>query len=305
MFKKILVLAMWSAIAMALCSCGKSDIRKPLSRTGASPGGEAVSAAQIEAGRAQGRAPSARTAAPAQARVADQELLAKEALQGRLDRDAQVAQAIEGARRQILAQAYVERTVTSTPQASPLEISKFYEGNPALFAQRRRYRVLELVVVAVPAQVGALQEVVAEAKDLADIVRWLDSRKLPFEAAISGRTAEQIPMNVLQQLFVMRTGQIALFPTARGASVLRLEQFTAAPLSQTQAAPSIAKYLFNLRRLDVVEAEVAKLREKAKADHDGTETVRPASATQVAARTPLRGAGPVMARNTSDFVRLR
>ena len=309
MVKKLRVLTVLTAVAFALCSCGKPDISKPFSRIGAQSGGETGSAARLKSDQAQNesvmRAPSARHAVPAPVRAADQELLAQEALQGRLDRDAQVAQAIEGARRQILAQAYVERTVPSAPQASPLEISKFYAENPALFGQRRLYRVFELVVVVAPAQLGALQEVVAGAKDLAEVVRWLDSRNLSFEAAMSSRTAEQIPMHILQRVFVMRDGQIAMFPNALGASVLRLEQVTEAPLSEKQAGPAIAKYLLNHRRLELVQAAVAKLREKAKVDHDGTETVRPATVTQVAARTPLRAANPGVARDTSDLARLR
>ena len=309
MVKKLRILTVLTAVAFALSSCGKPDISKPFSRIGAQSGGETGSAARLKSDQAQNesvmRAPSARHAVPAPVRAADQELLAQEALQGRLDRDAQVAQAIEGARRQILAQAYVERTVPSAPQASPLEISKFYAENPALFGQRRLYRVFELVVVVAPAQRRALQEVVAGAKDLAEVVRWLDSRNLSFEAAMSSRTAEQIPMHILQRVFVMRDGQIAMFPNALGASVLRLEQVTEAPLSEKQAGPAIAKYLLNHRRLELVQAAVEKLREKAKVDHDGTETVRPATVTQVAARTPLRAANPGVARDTSDLARLR
>ena len=309
MVSRLRVLTMCTAVACALCSCGKPDISRPFSRISAQSGGEPVSAARVKSDQTQNesvmRAPSARPAVPTPVRAADQELLAQEALQGRLDRDVKVAQAIESARRQILAQAYVERTVPSTPRASPREIGKFYAENPALFGQRRLYRTIELVVVIAPDQLGALQDEVAGAKNLAEVVRWLDSRKLSFEAAMSSRAAEQIPMNILQRFFVMHDGQIAMFPNALGASVLRLEQVTEAPLSEKQAAPAIAKYLLNRRRLEFVQAAVAKLREKAKADPDGTETGRPATVTQVAARTPLRTAEPGVARNTSDLAKLR
>ena len=309
MVKRLRVLTMCTAAALALCSCGKPDISKPSSRIGAQSGGDTVLAARVKSDQAQNesvmRAPSARPAVPPPERAADQELLAQEALQGRLDRDAQVAQAIEGARRQILAQAYVERAVPSAPRPSPREIRKFYAENPALFGQRRLYRVLELVVVAAPAQLGALQDEVAGANDLAEVAQWLDSRKLSFEAAMFSRTAEQIPMNILQRLFVMHDGQIAMFPNALGASVLRLEQITEAPLSEKQAGTAIAKFLNNRRRLELVQTAVAKLREKAKVDPDGNETGRPPTVTQVAARTPLRTAEPGVARDISDIARLR
>lgn len=309
MANKLRAPTMCVVIAFALCSCGKPDISKPFTRLGARSGGETVSAARVKSDLAQNesvmRAPSARTAVPASVRAADQELLAQEALQGRLDRDVQVAQAIESSRRQILAQAYVERTIPSAPSASPQEIEKFYAENPALFGKRRLYRIFELVVVVPPTQLSALQDEVAGAKDLAQVVRWLDSRKLSFEAAMSSRPAEQIPMNILQRLFVMHHGQIAMFPNAMGASVLRLEQVTETPLSEKQAGAGIAKYLLNRRRIDLVHAAVAKLREKAKVDQGGTETGRPATVTHVAARTPLRSADQGVARDTSDLSKLR
>ena len=306
---KARVLAMCAGLALVLCSCGKADLSKPPGRIGAQSGAEAVLAARAKSDEARiesvMRAPSARRAVGAPVRVADQDLLAKEALQRRLDRDAQVAQAIEGARRQILAQAYVERAVAPAPRASPREIGEFYAENPALFRQRRLYRVIEVMVVAAPSQVRALQDVVAGEKDLAKVLRWADARKLSFEAAVASRTAEQIPLNVLQRLFVMPAGQIAMFPNTLGASVLRLEQVTELPLSEEEAKPAITKYLSNRKRLELVQATVAKLREKAKTDHDGIEPARLATATQVAAQTSLRTPELNAGRHTSDLARLR
>ncbi len=143
------------AVAMGLCSCGKPDIRQTTSRIAARVNGEEVSVHQIDSvfARNNNMTPerAGRAATLARERVIDQELLVQEALEGKLNRDAHVARAIERARRQILAQAYIERAVISAPLASPEEISNFYEENPALFEQRRIYRVLELVVVVPPA----------------------------------------------------------------------------------------------------------------------------------------------------------
>ena len=229
MVKKILVLSMSIAVAMGLCSCGKPDIGQTTSRIAARVNGEEVSVHQIDSvfARNNNMTPerAGRAATLARERVIDQELLVQGALEDKLNRDAHVARAIERARRQILAQAYIERAVISAPLASPEEISNFYEENPALFEQRRIYRVLELVVVVPPERSGAFQEAVAEKKNLPEVVRWLDAQKLPFDTATSSRAAEQIPMNVLRRLYGMHDGQIAVFSTPRGVSVVRLVQF--------------------------------------------------------------------------------
>ena len=309
MIKRILVLGMWAAVVTVLCSCGKPDIRKTSDRIAARVNGEEVSVHQIDSvfARYGNVTPeqAGRAAVLARERIIDQELLAQQALQARLNRDAQVAKAIERARRQILAQAYLERAAISASRASPEEISRFYEQNPALFGQRRVYRVLELVVVVPPEQFGALQDAVSGAKSLAEVVRWLDLRNLPFDAATSSRAAEQIPTNILRRLFEMRDGQIAVFPTPRGVSVVRLEQSAEVPLSEKQAIPAIARYLLNRKRLELAQAEVTKLRERAKIDYDGMEPMRAAAATQTAGRMQPVVARPGMARNSSDFAGLR
>ena len=295
MIRKFLNLSLWTAVVLVLCACGRPEISKTSSRPAVQVAGEESPAARIGSVRAS----------HAGGQITDQELLAQEALEARLDRDAQVSNAIESAKRQILAQAYIERTVISASQPSPEQISKFYEDNPALFKSRRIYRVRELVVAAAPERFGALRKAVARAENLAEVVLWLDSRKLPFEAAASARAAEQIPMNVLRRLFEMHDGQMTVFPTPHGASVVRLEQTAEAPLSEKQAEPLIARYLLNRKRLELAQAEVTKLRERAQIAKDGIAPVRPASAVQTAARTQTPVAGPDVAQNTTEFAKLR
>lgn len=295
MIRKFLSLSLWTAVVLVLCACGRPEISKTSSRPAAQVTGEESTAPRIDSVLAN----------HAGGQITDQELLAQEALEARLDRDAQVANAIESAKRQILAQAYIERTVISASQPSPEQISRFYEDNPALFKSRRIYRVRELVVAAAPERFGALREAVARAKDLAEVARWLDSRKLPFEAAASASAAEQIPMNVLHRLFEMHDGQIIVFPTPHGASVVRLEETVEAPLNEKQAGPLIARYLLNRKRLELAQAEVTKLRERAQNAKDGIAPVRPANAVQAAARALAPAAGQEVAQNATEFAKLR
>jgi EpsD family peptidyl-prolyl cis-trans isomerase len=309
MIRKILVASMWAAVVMILCSCGKPDVRKTPERTAAPAGGQAARLHQAGSvlSRNEGVTvkPAGWVAVPARERGLDQELLAQEALQLELDRDGQVTLAIGRARQQILAQAYIERAAVSASKASPREIRKFYEENPALFGQRRTYRVLELMVAIPEAQFGALQDAAAGAKNIGEVVRWLELRKLPFETGTSSAAAEQIPANTLLRLFGMRDGQIAVFKTPVGVSVVWLEQSAEAPLTEKQAGPAIARYLFNRKRLELAQAEVTKLRERARTKDDGVERVRRADAAHAAGPAQSLVEAPRMARNTTDFTGLK
>ena len=306
MIRKVLLVSILAAMAMASSSCGKPDIRK----TGAAPlRGEPALTRRPDSVLARNDAtPMERdgsAAVPARGQSLDQELLAREAIQVELDRDAQVVRAIERARRQVLAQAYMERAVNAAPQASQREIRKFYEDNPALFERRRTYRVLELMVDVPQGQFGELQDAVAKARNLAGIVRWLDSRKMPFDSATSSAAAEQIPANTLRRLSGMRDGQIAAFPTSWGASVVRLEHSAEAPLTEKQARPAIARYLLNRKRLELAQVEVTKLRERAKVDDGGIKRVRPATMAQTAGQAQAVSDASRMARITSGVAQLK
>jgi len=138
-----------------------------------------------------------------------------------------------------------------------------------LFERRRIYRVHELVVVAPREKLDALKAATAGAKSLQDVAGWLKSQKLVFQVAMSNRSAEQIPMNILPRVFEMREGQIAVIPTSGGASVVQLLQAQEASLSEQQAASIIEQYLHSRKQLAVAQAEVRKLREHARIEYVG------------------------------------
>jgi len=255
--------------------------------------GESIPVQQVEsaAGPAmqeQGRRPQAR----ALERTIDQELLAQEARKAKLDRDPRVVQAVAVATRQILAQAWLDQAVSAAPAESLQQVEKFYGENPALFQRRRLYRVLELAVTSPPERLGEIRRIAAEADGSDDVAAWLESRRLPFNAATASKPAEQIPLEVLQEVYGMRPGEIAVFPTPRGASIVQLLRSSEVPLRKAEAAPVIERYLHNRRRLALGVAEIRRLRGQAQIEY-GTafEPARAAAPAAPAAQAEARRTG--------------
>jgi len=214
--------------------------------------------------KASGASPSAQ----ALEKIIDRELLVQKALDAGLERDPQIAQAIDHARRQILAQAWVERNAGAA-KASAEEIKAFYAENKALFAQRRVYRLQELVVSAPDGMMEVLRAEAARAKDLDDVAEWLRARNARFSAVSLTQPAEQLPLRWLPQLARMSPGEIALFPSPMGASVIQLVHAEDAALSEQQAAPVIEQFLAGRKRLEVAAAEVRRLRDSARIEYVG------------------------------------
>jgi EpsD family peptidyl-prolyl cis-trans isomerase len=214
---------------------------------------------------------SASEAAGTQAleKVIDRELLVQRALAAGLDRDPQVAQSIDNARRQVLAQAYLEHTAAAVTRVSSEEVRAFYAANPALFAERRIYRVRELAA-SVPAQlVEVLRAHAAGARELDEVAEWLRSRSARFSTFSMTLPAEQLPLSQLPQLARMKPGEIAVFATPPGASVVQLLHTEEAPLSEQQAAAVIEQFLAARKKMELAAAEVRRLRDSARIEYVG------------------------------------
>jgi EpsD family peptidyl-prolyl cis-trans isomerase len=247
--------------------CERASADRPASQLAARVNGTEISVEPM-------RAAAPGSAAQALEKVIDRELLVQKALAAKLDRDPEVAQAMEGARRQVLAQAWLDRAASaaagsSRPEERSAEVRAFYEENPALFAERRIYRLRELVVSAPAEMVDVLRAEAAKAKGLDELAAWLRSRTATFSADALTQPAEHLPLAFLPRLSRMQPGEIAVFPTPPGASVIQLVHAEDAPLGESQAAPVIEQFLAGRKRLESAAAEVRRLREVATIEYLG------------------------------------
>jgi EpsD family peptidyl-prolyl cis-trans isomerase len=246
-----------AAAALAVGGCERASAFRP----GSSLVVAKVNGAEISAGDGGGT--------QALERIIDRELLVQKALESGLDRDPQVAQSIDEARRQLLAQAYLERAGAAAARSTPEEVRAFYAGNPALFAERRIYRLRELMVSAPAEMIDVLRAEAAKARDLDELAAWLRVRKAKYSVDAVEQPAEQLPLSFLPRLAGMKPGELAVFATPLGASVIQLLHAEDAPLTEQQAAPLIEQFLAGRRRLETAAAEVKRLREVATIEYLG------------------------------------
>jgi EpsD family peptidyl-prolyl cis-trans isomerase len=260
-------------LTVALAACGRTEDRKTPTQVAATVNGDEISVHQVTGAIARmgDLAPQDMKQAGARVleRYIDQELLVQKAMEAKLDRDPQVMRSMESAKRQILAQAYLEKATGEALRISAAESKEFYQRNPALFAKRRIYRVQELSVAMSRDRTTDLEAAVAKARNLNDIVRWLKAQRLPFHIASATRPAEHVPLNLLQKLMDMKDGEITMLPTPQGASIVQRVQSQAAPLTEEQAGPVIERFLLNRKRLALAESEVKRLRAGARIRYVG------------------------------------
>jgi len=265
--------ALLLVLFMVPAGCQRAAADRPNAQPAAKVNGTEISVYQVRtAGSALGAAAgSPSSVAQALEKVIDRELLVQKALAAKLERDPQVQQSIENARRQVLAQAYLERAAALSAAAGSTrdEVRAFYAENPALFAERRIYRLRELMVAAPAELLDVLRAEAAKARDLDELAIWLRNRGATYSADSVTQPAEQLPLSFLPRLASMKPGEIAVFATPLGASVIQLAQAEDAPLSEPQAAPLIEQFLAGRRRLETAAAEVKRLREVATIEYLG------------------------------------
>ncbi|MES2089692.1 MAG: EpsD family peptidyl-prolyl cis-trans isomerase [Pseudomonadota bacterium] len=147
--------------AVLAAGCNKDEKSKTASQAAARVNGEELTVHQINLvlERQQGIKPEQAEQASRQILegLIDQELAVQKAAEQKMDRDPQIVQMLDAARRNILARAYLEKSAqagVSAPSAS--DVSKYFSDHPALFAQRRIYMLQVFTIQGDTAQIAEL-----------------------------------------------------------------------------------------------------------------------------------------------------
>jgi EpsD family peptidyl-prolyl cis-trans isomerase len=200
--------------------------------------------------------------------LVDQRLVAQAAKNAGLDKDPAVAIAMEQASRQVLAEAYAERSFKDVAQPTEAEIAAYYEQHPELFSRRRIYRIQELELTLDPSRMAEVEAKLKSAHSMGDFVNWLKEQDIEGKSAVAVKPAEQIPATLLARLSQMRDGQVTISPGRSGhVLVQQLQESQLQPASLEQAKNAIEQALTVQKRKGMIEADLKKLRQAAKIEY--------------------------------------
>jgi len=267
------VTAMLLAVAF-ITGCDSKDDDKVATQVAARVNADEITVHQVNHVLAQRQDITPEFAAQAKRAILDrlinQQLARQKAIEAQLDRSPEVVQAIEAAKTEILARAHVDGINRTLLKPTPLEIQKYYESHPELFAQRRIFSLEEIAFTANAGIVGELGKRVASSRSMKEIADWLQSKGVKFSANRGVRAAEQIPLVILPKMHAMAKGEIQLFEAAPGRfQVIRVVDFLEAPMDQVNAAPRIERFLFNQVSGKAVAREMSEIRKQAKIEYFG------------------------------------
>ena len=201
--------------------------------------------------------------------LVERELATQEARKLGLDRDPRVIQALEAAKREVLARAFQETLAEKAALPSSDEIDRYYDSQPALFAQRRLYTIQDVTVEGTTEQLLQLRDKIESSSGAEKALDVLREAKPPFSARQLAMAPEDIPMALLGRLSQLKDGQSLLVPQPRGARVLTVIASREAPLTREAARDTIRAFLINERRRRAVQEGMNVVRQTARVEYVG------------------------------------
>jgi len=267
-----------SSVVLGITGCGNKDTEKPKPATqiAAKVNSGEISVHQLN--YVLTRTPGAGTVSPEMApklrrevldRLVDQELAVEKAIEKKLDRSPEVLLALENARREVLARAYVDQITAGEPKPTVEEAKKYYAENPPLFAERRIYNIQEIVLPAAAGIAVELRAMADAGKPMEEIANWLKGRGIKFAAGSATRSAEQIPLELLPKIHPLKIGQSLILEGPQTITVMRLAGAQSAPVLEEAALPRIQQFLGNQRAAETAKQEFKTLKASAKITYMG------------------------------------
>ena len=287
---KMAVAACAVLLAATLAGCGEK--KKPTGQVVAKVNGEEITIHQLKSefsALTTSSADQAKLTRTILDSLIDEQLLVEYSKERKLDRDPQVMQALEKARRQILAQAIQDSLAMSSPRPTAAEVRAFYEAQPALFEKRRIYTFHQFIIDRASFS-DALKAKLDKAKSDPDVVKALKEQKIGFRELLTAKPAEQLPMEVLPRIAAMAKGDLVVLNNGAETTIMRLVDFVEQPATVQQATPVIEQYLINARKKDLLDAKLKTLRTAAKIEYLGP-FADPQPATTVATTQQPAAAG--------------
>lgn len=202
-------------------------------------------------------------------RLINEELLVQEAQENKLDRTVPVLEAVEAAKRDIYARAYIDQFTSQVAGPDSAEVAKFFDSNPDLFAKRRIYTLEQIGAQPFNEQMTALVQRVGAAKTMDEVADWLRAQNIPYTSDVGIKSAEELPMDVLPSLAALKPGMISVLKRPGGIIIVCLVESHEQPLDLKTATPMIEQIITNRRKNELMKRELKRLRDDSSIEYFG------------------------------------
>ena len=196
----------------------------------------------------------------------DRQLFLEEAMRNKIDRTPDVMQAIERAKTQIIAQAYLQSITSKIAKPSKAEIDDYFQKHPEFFAERKEFDLKHLII-ANKSFSDELRLFIESAKTLDAVAAWLDKHGVQYARGQTTRSTADLPQQTVAKLLELPKGQLFIVGEGDNKMLNILIVARDSPVTAMNAAPLIEQFLMNKKSKETAESEVAHLRSLAKIEY--------------------------------------
>jgi EpsD family peptidyl-prolyl cis-trans isomerase len=202
-------------------------------------------------------------------KLIDQQIAVEQAESGKLDRNPDVVMAIDSAKRQIIANAYVSELISSSVKVNEVDVQKYYDENPALFSQRKIYFFEDMLIENKDNMKLTGAEETLKFKSSQEFTDWLKSKNYNFSGGYYVRPAEQIPLDVLSKISTLNAGDAIILGSPNNLHAIFITNVQSAPVKIENAKPAIKTYLTNTAARTLVTNKIKELKDQSKIEYLG------------------------------------
>ncbi|MGO9446648.1 MAG: EpsD family peptidyl-prolyl cis-trans isomerase [Thiobacillaceae bacterium] len=263
--KKLLVLT--AVLSVALTACGQKKVATPAAMK---VNGEIVTAAELENQLEEsGMTPGSENPISGKMMKAmiDKELLRQAAVKDNLDKDPRVAANLASTRRMILASAYMRKQIETLAKPTDAEVTMYFKQNPDFFANRKLYDLQEVVIKGRPENEAEIRAKLAGGINLKDFVAWLAEKNIPNSNDHLSAGSDQMREAVANKLKDAPVGRAIPLDDPNQIAAVFINAVQTQPFTLAQAAPMIAKRLYNKKIGDTMQTTLSQLRGQAKVEY--------------------------------------
>lgn len=266
-FRRVLCGALVLVTAVGLSACGNKE--KKAGQALVRVNGEEITVLQIndELNRAGVKAEQQEAATKQLLEsLIDRQLIMAEAKRNKIERTPEVMQAIERAKAQIIAQAYLKSIVSKIAKPSVAEIDDYFQKHPEYFIQRKQFD-MQQIAIATKDFSSELKLAVDSAKSLDEVAAWLDRHNVRYARGQLSRSTTDLPEQMVAKLKEMKRGQLFIVNEGENSMLNSITDIKDSPVTAKNAAPQIEQYLINKKTKEAADAEIKHLRSSAKIEY--------------------------------------
>ena len=190
----------------------------------------------------------------------DEQLLVEKAEKVKMDKEPGAQQAMDAARREVLARAYVEQAAQTVPGPTEAATRAYFDANDALFAHRRVYTLQEYLAKVPEDKIPALRALVESGKSPADVEAWFKAQGVQYRGQETTQPAERIPLNSLKTLATVQDGHGLVVSAGNQVHVTYVASSVMAPVDFAHAKAVIGQFLTVEARRKATEGNLGALR---------------------------------------------